>query len=333
MTTFPSERSTDTVPATAETLLTAGRLIREGGLVAFPTETVYGLGADATDADAVARLFAAKARPRFNPLIIHVLDLGHAARLVEVDERARILAARFWPGALSLVLPRRADCPVALLAGAGLETLAVRAPDHEVARALLKLSARPIAAPSANRSGEVSPTTAAHVAASLGDEVDLILDGGACPLGVESTILDLTRDPPEILRHGGVTEEALAAVVGKLAGGHTGGARPRSPGRLPSHYATRLALRSGATTVRPGEALLSFGSHAITGAAAERNLSATGDLTEAAANLFAMLRDLDRPEYTGIAAAAVPDEGLGRAINDRLRRAAAPRATDDRDTA
>ncbi len=311
----------------------AAALIRDGRLVAFPTETVYGIGADATDAGAVARLFAAKARPRFNPLIIHVLDIGHAARLVEIDERARILAARFWPGALSLVLPRRADCGIALLAGAGLDTLAVRAPDHEVARALLKLSARPIAAPSANRSGEVSPTTAAHVAASLGDDVDLILDGGACPLGVESTILDLTRDPPEILRHGGVTDEALAAVVGKLALGHAGGARPRSPGRLPSHYATRLALRADATTVRPGEALLSFGSHAITGAAAERNLSATGDLTEAAANLFAMLRDLDRPEYTGIAAAAVPDEGLGRAINDRLRRAAAPRATDDRDTA
>ncbi len=311
----------------------AAALIRDGKLVAFPTETVYGLGADATEEIAVARVFAAKARPQFNPLIIHVPDFGHAARLVDVDARARLLAEHFWPGALSLVLPRRADCPVALLAGAGLDTLAVRAPDHAVARALLNACARPIAAPSANRSGEVSPTTAAHVAAGLGDDVDLILDGGACSLGLESTILDLTRDPPQILRHGGVTHEALSAVVGPLALERAEGIRPRSPGRLRSHYATRLALRTDATEIRPGEALLSFGRHAVTGAAAERNLSLDGDLTEAAANLFAMLRDLDRPEYTGIAAAIVPDVGLGRAINDRLRRGATPRTTHDRDTA
>jgi L-threonylcarbamoyladenylate synthase len=320
-------------PVSDTVIEAAAALIRDRRLVAFPTETVYGLGADATEEIAVARVFAAKKRPRFNPLIIHVSDLEHAARLVEVNSRARLLAERFWPGALSLVLPRRADCPVALLAGAGLETLAVRAPDHAVAQALLSECDRPIAAPSANRSGEVSPTTAAHVAAGLGDDVDMILDGGACSLGLESTIVDLTRDPPEILRHGGVTEESLSAVVGSLALEISNGTLPRSPGMLRSHYATRLALRMDAHEVRPGEALLSFGRHRVTGAAAERNLSIAGDLTEAAANLFAMLRDLDRPEYTGIAVTPVPDQDLGRAINDRLRRAAAPRPTHDRDTA
>ena len=320
-------------PVSDTVIEAAAALIRDRRLVAFPTETVYGLGTDATEEIAVARVFAAKKRPRFNPLIIHVIDIEHAARLVEVNARARLLAEQFWPGALSLVLPRRADCPVALLAGAGLETLAVRAPDHAVAQALLSACDRPIAAPSANRSGEVSPTTAAHVAAGLGDDVDMILDGGACSLGLESTIVDLTRDPPEILRHGSVTDEALSAVVGSLALDSSNGTLPRSPGMLRSHYATRLALRMDAHEVRPGEALLSFGRHRVTGAAAERNLSSAGDLTEAAANLFAMLRDLDRPEYTVIAAMPVPDQGLGRAINDRLRRAAAPRPTHDRDTA
>ncbi len=321
-------------PVSKTAIEAAGALIRDGKLVAFPTETVYGLGADATDETAVARLFAAKARPQFNPLIIHVRDLDHAARLVEVNALARTLAERYWPGALSLVLPRRADCPVSLLAGAGLETLAVRAPDHEVAQALLSASARPIAAPSANRSGEVSPTTAAHVADSMGDNVDMILDGGACPVGLESTILDLTGDPPEILRHGSVSEEDLTAMLGPLTDARSDDGRPRAPGRLESHYATRLPLRRDATEMRPGEALLSFGSHGVSGAAAERNQIPAGDLTEAAANLFAMLRDLDRPEYTGIAAMTVPDEGIGRAINDRLRRAAAPRPdpmTRDRD--
>lgn len=318
-------------PATEAAIEAAAALIRDGRIVAFPTETVYGLGADATKAIAVARVFAAKMRPRFNPLIIHVPNLDHAARLVQVDARARLLAEKFWPGALSLVLPRRADCSVELLASAGLETLAVRAPDHAVAQALLTVCARPIAAPSANRSGEVSPTTAAHVAAGLGEEVDQILDGGACSIGLESTILDLTRDPPEILRHGGISDEALSAVVGPLAFDTAEDTRPRSPGRLSRHYATGLALRTNATEVRSGEALLSFGRHAVTGADAELNLSPAGDLTEAAANLFAMLRDLDRPEYTGIAAVSVPDVGIGRAINDRLRRAAALKTTGNRD--
>ncbi len=316
-------------PATEAVIKAAAALIRDGRLVAFPTETVYGLGADATEAIAVARVFTAKMRPRFNPLIIHVPDLDHAAQLVQVDARARLLAAQFWPGALSLVLPRRADCPVELLAGAGLQTLAIRAPDHAVAQALLSACARPIAAPSANRSGEVSPTTAAHVAAGLGDDVDQILDGGACSIGLESTILDLTRDPPEILRRGGISDEEISAVVGPLAFDTAEDPRPRSPGRLYRHYATRLALRINATKVQSGEALLAFGRHTVTDAAAELNLSPAGDLTEAAANLFAMLRDLDRPEYTGIAVVPVPDVGVGRAINDRLRRAAAPKTIND----
>jgi L-threonylcarbamoyladenylate synthase len=319
------------VPASESAIETAAELIRNRGTVAFPTETVYGLGADATDEYAVARVFAAKGRPRFNPLIIHVTDLEHAAALVEVDPRARLLADRFWPGAMTLVLPRRRDCPVALLAGAGLDTLAVRAPNHPVAQALLRASGLPIAAPSANRSGEVSPTTAAHVAAGLGDDVDMILDGGPCAVGLESTILDLTVEKPEILRHGAVTEEALTAVVGPLARSRAGEMSPRSPGRLPSHYAPGIPLRTDARDVRPGEALLSFGRHSLGNPAVERNLSPDGDLAEAATNLFAMMRELDRPAYTGIAAMPVPDVGLGRAINDRLRRAAAPRTKNDRD--
>ena len=320
-------------PVSDAAIETAAELIRDRKLVAFPTETVYGLGADATEDIAVARVFAAKKRPRFNPLIIHVPDLDHAARLVDVNDRARVLAARFWPGALTFILPRRADCPVALLAGAGLETLAIRAPKHAVAQALLRACGLPIAAPSANRSGAVSPTTAAHVASGLGDDVDMIIDGGACSLGLESTILDLTRDPPVILRHGGVTEEEISAVVGSLAFDSADNEAPKSPGRLASHYAPRLSLRINVQEVRSGEALLSFGRHGVIDAAAERNLSPDGDLTEAAANLFAMLRELDQPAYSGIAAMPVPDQGLGRAINDRLRRAAAPRLTQDRDSA
>ncbi len=315
----------DVRPADDAAIDAAGGLIRDGRLVAFPTETVYGLGANATFDAAIAALFAAKKRPAFNPLIIHVADAAAAAGLVEFDARAHSLAGRFWPGALSLVLPRRPDCPVSLLAGAGLDTLAVRVPNHPVAARLLAAAGCPIAAPSANRSGEVSPTQAGHVAASLGDDVAMILDGGPCALGLESTVLDLGRDQAAILRPGGVTREALEAVLGKLATVSDQGATPASPGMLASHYAPSIKLRADASDVRPGEALLSFGRHELSGFAAERNLSPSGDLAEAAANLFAMLRDLDRPDYSGIAAMAVPDEGLGRAINDRLRRAAAPR--------
>ena len=309
-------------PATPETIAAAGAALRAGRLVAFPTETVYGLGADATDDRAVAAVFAAKGRPRFNPLIIHLADTGTARRLVAFDDRAEELAGRFWPGALSLVLPRRGDCPVSLLASAGLETLAVRVPDHDVARALLAAAGRPIAAPSANRSGAVSPTTAAHVAESLGDAVDIILDGGPCPLGLESTVLGLAGERPVILRPGGVPEEALTAVLGPLDQAAEEDGTPASPGMLASHYAPSLKLRIAVATVREGEALLSFGDHLLGGFAAERNLSPSGDLTEAAANLFAMLRDLDRPAYAGIAVMPIPERGLGRAINDRLRRAA-----------
>lgn len=312
--------------ATPEAITEAARIIRGGGLVAFPTETVYGLGADATNETAIARIFAAKKRPAFNPLIIHVPDTAAARRIVTFDARADELAARFWPGALSLVLSRSDGCPVSLLAGAGLDTLAVRAPNHALAQALLKEAGCPIAAPSANRSGSVSPTTAQHVAVSLGDAVDMILDGGPCTVGIESTVLDLSGPVPALLRPGGVTVEELEPIIGPVAPPPTAeGGAPASPGMLESHYAPTLPLRLDAADARPGEALLSFGPHGLTGFAAERNLSPVGNLTEAAANLFAYLRELDDPAYSGIAAMPIPDTGLGRAINDRLHRAAMPR--------
>ncbi|MBX6368490.1 MAG: threonylcarbamoyl-AMP synthase [Rhodospirillales bacterium] len=307
---------------TPEAIARAASVLREGGLVAFPTETVYGVAGDATNDRAVAAIFAAKQRPRFNPLISHVADLEAARRLGRFDARAEDLAARFWPGPLTLVVPRLPTSPVSLLATAGLDTVAVRVPDHPVASALLRAVGLPLAAPSANRSGRVSPTTAAHVAEELGDSVAMILDGGPCRVGVESTVLDLTTDPPTLLRPGGVPMEALGLV--QLPS--DAGSAPRSPGMLTSHYAPRLAVRLDATEARPGEALLAFGpGEAPPGFAAVRWLSRSGDLVEAAANLFAALRALDRPEYAGIAVMPIPEEGLGRAINDRLRRAAAPR--------
>ena len=300
----------------------AAKILRDGGLVAFPTETVYGLGADATNDRAVAAVFAAKERPDFNPLIVHVRDRTDAEALVHFDTRAKVLANEFWPGALTLVLPRATDCPVSLLAGSGLPTLAVRAPDHAVAQALLQACGKPLAAPSANRSGEVSPTTAGHVAQSLDGAVDMVLDGGPCRVGIESTVLDLSGEAPVILRPGGVPAEDIEKVTGPLeySNGVTGA--PAAPGMLAQHYATHLPLRINVETAGPTEALLSFGPHHVTGFAAEMNLSPTGDLTEAAANLFAMMRALDRPAFTGIAVMPVPEDGLGRAINDRLRRAA-----------
>jgi L-threonylcarbamoyladenylate synthase len=316
------------IPATDESIATGARLLREGKLVAFPTETVYGLGADATSDRAVAAVFEAKGRPRFNPLIVHVLDADAARRLVAFDDRAERLAQAFWPGALTLVLPRRPGCPVSLLASAGLDTLALRVPRHPVAQALLRACGRPIAAPSANASGKVSPTAAAHVAQSLGAKVALILDGGRCPVGVESTVLDLSAPLATLLRPGGVTEEEIAALIGPLAAPapatQSDEARP-SPGLLESHYAPELPLRLDARELRRGEALLAFGPTPLAGAAHCENLSPAADLKEAAANLFAMLRALDQPGLAGIAVMPVPDRGLGRAINDRLRRAAAPR--------
>ncbi|MFQ5775300.1 MAG: L-threonylcarbamoyladenylate synthase [Kiloniellaceae bacterium] len=303
-------------------LAEAARILRAGGLVAFPTETVYGLGADATDDLAVAAIFEAKRRPRFNPLIVHVPDAAAAVREVVLDERARALAARFWPGPLSLVLPRAPACRVSLLCSAGLASLAVRAPAHEVAQALLGALGRPLAAPSANPAGALSPTTAGHVAAALGAEVPLVLDGGPCPVGLESTVLDLTGETPVILRPGGVTRESLEEAIGAVETAGAGGA-VKSPGMLNSHYAPALPLRLGAESVAPDEALLAFGPDPPPGAAATVNLSERGDPREAAANLFAALHALDRPGLRGIAVMPIPEAGLGAAINDRLRRAAA----------
>jgi L-threonylcarbamoyladenylate synthase len=302
----------------------AAAILKAGGLVAFPTETVYGLGADATDDRAVARIFAAKGRPHFNPLISHLATPDEASALGRFDNRATALARAFWPGPLTLVLPRTADCPISLLAGAGLATVALRVPAHPLAHALLAAAGKPIAAPSANRSGAISPTTAAHVQASLGDRVDAILDGGAAQVGLESTVIDLSGDEARLLRPGGVARAAIEAVIGPLAAPDAAGPL-RAPGLLESHYAPLLTLRLNAKDPAPDEALLAFGPKVPQGAALMLNLSKRSDLTEAAANLFAHLHALDRPGRRAIAVMPVPEEGLGEAINDRLRRAAAPR--------
>lgn len=314
------------VRATADAIAMAAHRLRAGELVAFPTETVYGLGGDATNDIAVARIYQTKGRPRFNPLIVHVPSIAEAEQLAVFDDRARDAARRFWPGPLSLVLRRRDNGGVSLLATAGLDTVAMRVPAHPIAQALLRAVQRPVAAPSANRSGRVSATTAEHVASEFGDAIATVLDAGASPLGLESTVLDLTGDPPALLRPGGVPLEALSGVFGSIDAPDTNDQAPRSPGRLRSHYAPRLPLRLDAFDARSGEALLAFGAPAPPGFAAVLVLSQSGDLTEAAANLFAMLRQLDRPaEFGAIAVMPIPEHGLGRAINDRLRRAAAPR--------
>jgi len=302
-------------------LARAADLLRRGELVAFPTETVYGLGGDATSDRAVAAIFAAKDRPQFNPLIVHVTDLAAAEKLAAFDERARGLARKFWPGPLSLVLPRIKTCPVSLLASAGLDTLALRAPAHDLAQALLRATGRPLAAPSANRSGHVSPTTAAHVMDELDGRVAAVLDGGPCRMGIESTVLDLSGDQPALLRPGAVTREALEAALGPVTGPAEGGAK-RSPGMLERHYAPSRPLRLDAKAVMPDEALIAFGENSPSGSAATINLSPAGDLIEAAANLFAALRRLDDPKYAAIAVVPIPASALGLAINDRLARAA-----------
>jgi L-threonylcarbamoyladenylate synthase len=313
------------VAPTSENVARAAALIRSGALVAFPTETVYGLGGDATSDRAVAGIFEAKGRPQFNPLIAHVPDAAAAAAHVVWSDTAERLARRFWPGPLTLVLPRRPDGAVSLLCSAGLDTLAVRAPAHPVAQALLRAVDRPVAAPSANRSGSISPTQARHVLQSLGENMALVLDGGPCRVGLESTVVDLTLPQPTLLRPGGATREAIEAVTGPLALGPaigTPGAL-HAPGQLEN--APSRPVRLGATSVIAGEALLAFGSDVPAGAVATLNLSPGGDLAEAAANLFAMLRALDRPGIDCIAVMPIPGHGLGLAINDRLRRAAAPR--------
>ena len=313
------------VEPTAGTIEEAAELLRNGGLVAFPTETVYGLGGDATSERAVAAIFEAKGRPRFNPLIAHVLGVADARHFVQWNDQAEKLAAKFWPGPLTFVLPRAERSAVALLATAGLDTVAIRAPSHPVAQALIRAAALPLAAPSANRSGAVSPTRAEHVAESLGERVPLILDGGPCLVGVESTVLDLTGATPVLLRPGGATHEAIEAVVGPIALSDvlpTGNSARSSPGQLKSHYAPSRPVRLEATTVSADEGLLAFGPRPPAGAMLTCNLSPTGDLAEAAANLFSQMRALDRPGIGRIAVMPIPQTGLGLAINDRLRRAA-----------
>ena len=327
---MPIEIATRVMKADARAVAEAARCLGAGGLVAFPTETVYGLGADATNGPAVARLYAAKERPAFNPLIVHVADLAAAHRLAGFNDEAKRLAAAFWPGPLSLVLPKTDDCPVAALATAGLDTVAVRVPDHPVACALLAAVARPVVAPSANRSGHVSPTSAAHVAADLGGRIDCIVDGSPTHVGIESTIVACLAGRTMLLRPGGVARADIEQALGHgldMSPEETGS--PLAPGLLASHYAPRARLRLDAADVRPGEALLAFGRdlpHGAAAAAAILNLSAGGDLIEAAANLFAHLRALDQMDVAAIAVMPVPHEDLGEAINDRLARAAAPRS-------
>ena len=310
---------TETLNAEASGIARASHLLRSGGLVAFPTETVYGLGGDARSDLAVAAIFSAKGRPRFNPLIAHVPDLAAAEEFAVFDDRARRVATAFWPGPLTLVLPLR-QAGLSPLVTAGLGSVAIRVPAHPVAQALLRAFGGPLAAPSANPSGRVSPTRADHVMAGLEGRIAAVLDGGSCAVGVESTILGLIDDPV-LLRPGGVPVEALEALLGEM--GVVGdAARPTAPGQLASHYAPGAAVRLGVLEPLPGEVMVGFG--AVPGVL---SLSAAGDLVEAAARLFHTLRAADALAGPGgrMAFAPVPEMGLGRAINDRLRRAAAPR--------
>ena len=310
----------------------AVRHLQAGRLVAFPTETVYGLGADATNGEAVARLYAAKGRPSFNPLIAHVADAAAARALARFNPDATRLAEVFWPGPLTLVVPKATSCRVADLATAGLDSIAVRVPRHAVAQQIIGAFGGPVVAPSANRSGHVSPTTAAHVLSDLGGAVDLIVDGGATAIGVESTIVACLGDPV-LLRPGGVPREAIERALARTVAAPPGGTvardgAPLAPGMLASHYAPRTPLRLDAVNVEPGEALLGFGPELAQGAnKAMRvlNLSPRSDLVEAAANLFAHLRTLDGAGAKTIAVMPIPGQSLGEAINDRLTRAASPR--------
>ena len=316
---MPADRTI--IAADARAIARAAGLLRAGELVAFPTETVYGLGADATSAAAVEAVFAAKGRPAGNPLIAHAANAAAARREALFDGRAERLAARFWPGPLTLVLPRRTDSSLVPAASAGLDTVALRVPSHPTALALLRAAGVPIAAPSANPSGYLSPTTARHVADALGGHVAMILDGGACPVGLESTVVELSGPTPRLLRPGGIPRQAIEAEIGPLAA--PADEVMRSPGMLASHYAPHLPLRLNAESPRPGEAFLAFGP---SDASPALNLSPAGDLDEAAANLYAMLHALDRAEFAGIAVMTIPGEGAGAAINDRLRRGAAATA-------
>jgi L-threonylcarbamoyladenylate synthase len=314
------------VKASDEAIAAAAAHLQAGRLVAFPTETVYGLGADATNGEAVAAIFATKGRPRFNPLIVHVADAGQAGEHAQLTVLARRLIDAFWPGPLTLVLEKQPQSPLSDLVTGGLTTIAVRAPDHPVARALLQATGRPLAAPSANRSGRISPTQAAHVLTDLGGDVAMILDGGPTAYGLESTIVDARGAVPVLLRPGAVAAETIETVLGcLLVRATTDRERPNAPGQLASHYAPHARVRLGAVDVRAGEALLAFGGNVPATDGPVINLSPAGDLTEAAANLFAALRALDAGDAETIAVMPIPEAGLGEAINDRLRRAAAPR--------
>jgi L-threonylcarbamoyladenylate synthase len=327
--------TTEILPAGEAAAAAAARALGAGGLVAFPTETVYGLGADATNASAVAGIYEAKGRPAFNPLISHVGDLAAARQIGRFDDTALSLARAFWPGPLTLVLPKTPGCAVAELATAGLDTIAIRIPSHPVARAILAAFGRPVVAPSANLSGHVSPTTAAHVKSDLDGRIDLIVDGGPVEVGVESTIVGCF-EAPMLLRPGGLPRDAIERVLGHRLtqappDAESDGGQPLAPGMLASHYAPRTPVRLDARSIEPGEALLAFGreiGQAMPGAekaAAVMNLSAQGDLNEAAANLFGYLRALDARAARTIAVMPIPNHGLGEAINDRLRRAAVGR--------
>ena len=311
------------VPASDQWIARGAEALRRGELVAFPTETVYGLGADATNGMSVAAIFELKGRPRFNPLIVHVSDAGMAERYGVLGNTAKRLAQAFWPGALTLVVAKREDGRIADLTTAGLDTIALRVPDHRVAQALLSRTGLPIAAPSANRSGHVSPTLAQHMQDDMGDGPAMILDGGATQQGIESTVIDTTAERPALLRPGAVPREAIEDVLGMALGAGTGQGKTISPGQLDSHYAPRAKLKLDADRVEAGEALLAFGPGEPAGASRVVNLSPDGDLREAAANLFGALRELDSSGADVIAAMPIPDEGLGEAINDRLRKAAA----------
>jgi L-threonylcarbamoyladenylate synthase len=326
------ELTTRVLPAGPAAVAEAARCLGSGGLVAFPTETVYGLGADAGNGEAVARLYAAKGRPAFNPLICHLPDAAAAAALGRFNPAAMLLAQAFWPGPLTLVVPKQPTCEVSELATVGLSTIALRVPDHGVAQAILRAFGRPVVAPSANRSGHVSPTTAAHVLADLRGRIDLIVDGAAAVVGLESTIV-ACLDAPLLLRPGGLARARIEAALGQALAECPSIAddeAPIAPGQLASHYAPRARLRLEAKSVGPGEALLAFGYDLPPGAAdaaALLNLSASGDLIEAAANLFAHLRELDAEGVAAIAVMPIPREGLGEAINDRLKRGEAPRSS------
>lgn len=313
---------TETLSPDEAGIARAAQLLAEGELVAFPTETVYGLGGDARSDMAVARIYEAKGRPSFNPLIVHLPDLIAVDRIAHVGPKARMLAQAFWPGPLTLVAPLREGAGISPLVTAGLETVALRVPAHPLAQKLLRAFGGPLAAPSANPSGRVSPTRAAHVSEGLSGRIAAVLDGGPCAVGLESTIV-LADPEPVLLRPGGLPVEALEAALGETLaiGGDAG--KPTSPGQLASHYAPEAAVRLEALAARDGELLVGFG--AVKG---RLTLSETGDLVEAAARLFQTLREADRLAGPGgrIAFAPVPERGLGRAINDRLRRAAAPRA-------